>query len=93
VVRAPCFGSSFEPTNERGLFGEATEPFEAHLQADAAGTPLWSWKPVRDAEFDRAVELFADGVSAAGAAEELGVSRATAYRLRKRAVGEGHVKE
>ncbi len=88
-------GARFEVHIEkaRGLFGDATDPFEAHLQADAMGNPVWSWKPVRDAEFGRAVDLFNDGISAADAAEELGVSRATAYRLRKKAIAEGHVME
>ena len=86
-------GARFEIHIEkaRGLFGEDTEPFEAQLRSDAAGMPLWSWKPVRDAEFGRAVALFNDGISAGDAAEALGVSRATAYRLRKRAVLEGRV--
>ena len=44
---------------------------------------------MRDAEFSRAIELFGDGVSATDAAEEMGISRAKAYRLLKRAVDEG----
>jgi len=90
----PKDGARFEVHVEkaRGLFGEATEPFEAQLQADAAGHPQWSWKPMRDAEYSRALELFADGIIAGDAAEELGISRASAYRLRKRALAEGRVK-
>ena len=89
----PKDGARFEVHLEkaRGLFGPVTDPFEARLQADALGTPGWSWEPLRDTEFARAVALFKDGISPADAAEELGVSRATAYRLRKRAVKEGHV--
>jgi putative DNA primase/helicase len=91
----PKDGARFEIHIEkaRGLFGPATDPFEVHLQTDAGNAPVWSWRPVCDAEFDRAVELFADGVSASDAAEALGVSRATAYRLRKRAMAEGRVME
>ncbi len=86
-------GARFEIHVEkaRGLFGDATEPFEARLQTDSAGRPMWSWTAVQDAEFDRAVELFNDGVSAVDAAEELGISRASAYRLRKRAQERGLV--
>jgi putative DNA primase/helicase len=89
----PKDGARFEVHIEkaRGLFGDATEPFEAHLQTNALGHPIWRWQPVRDAEYSRAIELFADGVSAPDAAEALGVSRATAYRLRKRAMAEGRV--
>ena len=88
-------GARFEIHVEkgRGLFGPTTDPFEAQLQTDMQGRPVWSWKPVTDAEFERAISLFADGVSATDAAEELGVSRATPYRLRKRAIAEGHVRE
>ena len=89
----PKDGARFEVHLEkaRRLYGSVTDPFEARLQPDALGTPVWSWQPLRDAEFARAVAVFIDGVSPADAAEELGVSRATAYRLKKRAIKEGHV--
>jgi hypothetical protein len=87
----PKDGARFEVHIEkaRGLFGAVTDPFEARLQADALGTPVWNWQPLCDAEFARAVQLFNDGVNAGDAAEELGVSRATGYRLRKRAIAQG----
>ena len=89
----PKDGARFEVHLEkaRGLYGSVTDPFEARLQPDAVGNPVWSWQPLRDAEFDRAVALFVDGISPGDAAEELGISRATAYRLKKRAIKEGHV--
>ena len=89
----PKDGARFEVHLEkaRGLYGSVTDPFEARLQPDALGTPVWSWQPLRDAEYARAVALFVDGISPGDAAEELGISRATAYRLKKRAVKEGHV--
>jgi putative DNA primase/helicase len=89
----PKDGARFEVHLEkaRGLFGPQTDPFEARLAPDAQGTPAWSWQALRDTEFARAVALFTDGISASDAAEELGVSRATAYRLKKRAIAEGHV--
>jgi putative DNA primase/helicase len=89
----PKDGARFEVHLEkaRGLFGPATDPFEARLQPDALGNPVWSWQALTDSEFARAIALFSDGVSASDAAEELGVSRATAYRLKKRALEEGRV--
>jgi transposase len=42
-----------------------------------------------DAELNRAVELLNDGLSATDIAAEMGVSRATGYRLRKRAIEQG----
>ena len=91
----PKDGARFEVHLEkaRGLFGPVTDPFEARLQSDALGIPGWSWEPLRDTEFARAVALFKDGISPADAAEELGVSRATAYRLKKRALKEGHIEK
>jgi transposase len=44
------------------------------------------WEPLADAELNRAVELLNDGLSVTDVAEEMGVSRATGYRLRKRAI-------
>lgn len=89
----PSDGARFEVHIEkaRGLFGASADPFEARLQADAVGNPRWSWTPLCDAEFGRAVQLFQDGISAGDAAEELGVSRATAYRLRKKAILSGEI--
>lgn len=89
----PKEGARFEVHIEkaRGIFGDVTDPFEASLQVDATGETRWTWQPLRDAEFSRAIELFGDGVSAPDAAEEMGISRAKAYRLRKRAIEEGHL--
>jgi putative DNA primase/helicase len=91
----PKHGARFEVHIEkaRGLFGTVTDPFEARLQADVLGVPSWSWQPLQDAEFARAIGLFADGVSPGDVAEEMGISRATAYRLKKRAVQEGRLAE
>jgi putative DNA primase/helicase len=68
----------------RSLIGEAAKPFEVKLQADSIGTPAWTVRPVENALLSRASELFKDGVSVRDAAEELGVSRSTAQRLRKK---------
>ena len=91
----PKDGARFEVHLEkaRGLYGSATDPFEARLQPDALGTPVWSWQPLRDAEYARAIALFIDGISPGDAAEELGISRATAYRLKKKAIREGHIEK
>lgn len=88
---APTDGARFEVHIEkaRGVFGDVAEPFEARLMTYTGGASSWTWEPLRDAELTRAVALFNDGVSASDAAEEMGVSRATGYRLRKRAIEQG----
>jgi hypothetical protein len=88
---APTEGARFEVHIEkaRGVYGEVVEPFEAHLAANPDGSACWMWEPLADAELNRAVELLNDGLSASDVAEEMGVSRATGYRLRKRAIEQG----
>jgi len=66
----------------RSLIGEAAKPFEVKLQVDSEGTPVWTTRPIEDALLSRAAELFNDGVSVRDAAEELGISRSKAHRLR-----------
>jgi len=87
----PKDGARFEVHVEkaRGVFGDVVEPFEARLMTYTGGASSWTWQPLADAELNRAVELFRDGVSAGDAADQLGVSRATGYRLRKRAIEQG----
>ena len=87
---SPKEGARFEVHLEkaRGIFGDGADPFEAQLTAEA-GVSSWLWKPLEDARLVRAAALFTDGSSVADAAEELGISRSAAGRLRKRAIAEG----
>jgi hypothetical protein len=83
----PRQGARFEIHFEkaRGLHGDAAEPIEARLETDARGLARWKWRPVEESDLDRAVNLLNKGVNAARAAQILGISRTTSYRLRDRA--------
>ena len=56
---------------------------------DAPGQARWSWHTLEDAELERAASLLNDGLSATEMACALGVSRASGYRLRQRALQRG----
>jgi putative DNA primase/helicase len=68
----------------RSLIGDAAKPFEVKLQADSTGIPVWTVRPIENALLSRAAELFKDGVSVRDAAEELGISRSKAQRLKEK---------
>ncbi|MFI4999647.1 MAG: AAA family ATPase [Reyranellales bacterium] len=89
----PKDGARFEVHFEkaRGLFGDSADPFEARLETDGVGVARWQWQPLQVSQLDRAVALFNEGMGFIEAAKELGVSRATGYRLRKRAMELGLV--
>jgi hypothetical protein len=73
----------------RGLFGRAVDPIEAQMETDDTGTARWSWKPAEANNLRRAAALLNDGITAPRMAEQLGVSRTAAYRLRDRAREKG----
>jgi putative DNA primase/helicase len=82
----PREGARFEVhfPKARGLHGETVEPFEARLDV-IDGRTAWTIRKLEDAQLARAAALFGDGAKAGEVARELGVHRATAYRLKKRA--------
>jgi putative DNA primase/helicase len=84
-------GARFEVHFEkaRGAFGEATEPFEAMMHAGEHGGVMWTCEPLKDVVLKKAAALFADGTTVRDAADELGITRSAAGRLRKRAIAEG----
>jgi putative DNA primase/helicase len=71
----------------RGLFGKDAEPFEARLEL-RDGRPAWTIRDIEDANLARARELYAGGASVRGIAEEIGVSRSVAHRLKQRVAAE-----
>ena len=88
----PQDGARFEIhfDKARALHGEAVAPIEAQLDTDAEGRVRWSWRPpARPGDLERIVALLNDGLTAGRAAKRLGLSRATAYRLRDRALERG----
>jgi putative DNA primase/helicase len=85
-------GARFEVRFEkaRGLAGDAVAAFEAQL-CIAHGQTEWTMRKLEDAQLSRAVALLNDGGNVRDLAQELGVSRATAYRLQKQARANGMI--
>ncbi|HTR87954.1 MAG TPA: AAA family ATPase [Reyranella sp.] len=81
----PADGTQFEIHFEktRSLHGPAIEPLAVHLD-DRGDSQRWSWHAA-DRILERAAALLDKGMSAIDMGEALGVSRATAFRLQKRA--------
>ncbi len=69
----------------RGFHGDDAKPFEVGMQLEGTGAAHWTTSDAEDALSQRAAALFRDGVSIRGAAEELGISRGKAERLKKKA--------
>ncbi len=82
----PADGAVFEMHFEkaRGIFGKDTEPFEARLATDAAGTQTWTIRGIEDSTADRIADLRKLGLSQSEIAKELGVNRSTICRAFKR---------
>jgi putative DNA primase/helicase len=82
----PADGTRFEIHFEkaRSLHGAATEPVAARME-ERDGRLHWQWTTGDDARLARLVALLEQGLTAARAAEQLGVSRSLAYQLRDRA--------
>jgi transposase len=55
------------------------------MQSEGNGAAHWMVSDAEDALLERAVTLFRDGASIRGAAEELGVSKSKAERLKSKA--------
>jgi putative DNA primase/helicase len=87
----PEHGARFEIHFEkaRGLYGEAAEPIEARLVTNGLGAARWDTRPLKLGELERVASLLQQGLNPNQIAQELGLSRAKAYRLRKRAIEEG----
>jgi hypothetical protein len=89
---APAEGARLEIhfDKARGLSGDAIEPIEAQLETVGPGIVQWRWQPVAGGpELRRAAGLLNEGRSAEHVAIELGISRAKAFRLRRRALVAG----
>lgn len=73
----------------RDFHGEDAKAFEVRMSLEGSGAAHWSVKDAEDALLQRAVALFQERISIRDAAEELGISKSKAERLRKRAQREG----
>ena len=78
-------GARFEVhlTKARGVYGADAKSFEAQLYT--AGQALtWTTKDIEDAELDHMARLMAEGCTIRDAAEEMGISKSAAGRLKKK---------
>lgn len=80
----PSEGARFEVhfAKARALYGQAVNPVEARLEV-VNDQATWTMKTVAEADLDRVAAILADGGKINAIIEELGCSRATAYRLKK----------
>jgi putative DNA primase/helicase len=81
----PDQGCRFEVALEkaRGIAGgDAAKGFEASLEM-RDGAARWATRDIADVELTRATGLFAEGLSVRDVAEEMGISKSKAHRLRK----------
>ena len=81
---APEQGARFEVHIEkgRGIHGEQAKPFEAWLEV-VNNTAVWTMKEIEDLDRQRAQELLAAGLSLREVAEELGIAKSGAHRLKR----------
>jgi hypothetical protein len=77
-------GARFEIHIEKTRTGCALDPIVAQLCAGAQGAH-WQWQGVRGPRIDEAVSLLRQGLGAEAMGRAIGVSRASAYRLQRRA--------
>ena len=82
----PPEGARFEVHIEkgRGISGEALKPFEAKFEV-RNNAAVWTTREIEDAKLAEIKLLHDDGMSVSKIAEMVGISRATAYRLVKKA--------
>lgn len=78
-------GARFEVhlTKARGIYGAEAKPFEAQLFT--AGPALtWTARDIEDAELDHLRRLLDEGCTIRDAAEEMGLTKSTVGRLKKK---------
>ena len=71
----------FEKT--RSMLSQAAKPFEVKLETGQDGRAVWTCRDLEHVKAEQAAELFSAGMSVRDAAEELGISKSAAGRLRK----------
>ncbi len=77
----------FEKT--RAMLGDSAKPFEVRLETGADGRAMWTWRELENAKAERAAQLFGEGMSVRDVAEELGISKSQAQRLRTNWLAQG----
>lgn len=72
----------FEKT--RAMFGDSARPFEVKLEMGPDGAAVWTMRDLENVQARRVAEMIADNMSLREIAEELGISKSKAARLRDR---------
>jgi AAA domain-containing protein/recombination endonuclease VII/Homeodomain-like domain-containing protein len=67
----------------RGIHGDAARPFEAWLKGDKTAA-LWTMREIEDRERTKVAELLAKGASVRDIADEIGISKSSVHRLKRR---------
>lgn len=82
-------------TKARGVYGDTIKPFTAKLVKGADGFFTWTLKDVEEDNETRLVKLIEEtgGISVTDAAEELGISKGTISKLKKRLADKGILKK
>ena len=81
----PTEGARFEVHFEkcRGIYGEEASAFEARLETRNEAA-FWTMREIEDVKLARAQVLFTEGSTVRDVAEELGISKSAAGRLKKK---------
>jgi len=69
----------------RGFLGADAKSFEVRMETNCDGAAIWTSRQLDDVMLAKAGELFGEGLSIRLVAEELGISKSKAHRLKKRA--------
>jgi hypothetical protein len=67
----------------KSIMPTSLSPFEIQLTRDAHGSPLWVTRPAKEAQRKAAFEMFKNEMPTMLVAQDLSISRATAYRWKK----------
>jgi putative DNA primase/helicase len=70
----------FEKT--RAIIGDAAKPVEVQLETGSGGQAVWTTRDLEDIKQRRAFELYDAGATVREVAEELGIGKSSAHRLR-----------
>ena len=71
----------FEKT--RSMLSQAAKPFEVKLGSSPDGRAVWTCRDLEHVKAQQAAELFSAKMSVRDVAEELGISKSAAGRLRR----------
>ncbi len=82
-------------TKARGVYGDTVKPFTAKLVKGADGFFTWTLKDVEEDTESRLVKLIEEtgGISVTDAAEEIGVTKSTISKMKKRLIDAGAIKK